>query len=186
MADKSAANLVADIDASKQTTLARFLYGLGIRHVGETTAKDLARHFGGSTGCMDAERRRSCSRCPTSARSSPRASATSSPSRTTARSSSSCCAAGFEWPESEGAADAAPQPLAGKTFVLTGTLPTLAREDAKEMIEALGGKVAGLGVEEDRLRRRRRRGRQQARQGARSSASPCSTRPALLALLDAR
>ena len=39
--------------------------------------------------------------------------------------------------------DAAPLPLAGKTFVLTGTLPTLAREDAKEMIESLGGKVAG-------------------------------------------
>jgi len=52
--------------------------------------------------------------------------------------------AGFEWPESEGAlAAAAPPPLAGKTFVLTGTLPTLAREDAKELIESLGGKVAG-------------------------------------------
>ncbi len=52
-------------------------------------------------------------------------------------------AAGFRWPESEGAAEAAPQPLAGKTFVLTGTLPTLAREEAKELIESLGGKVAG-------------------------------------------
>jgi len=51
--------------------------------------------------------------------------------------------AGFEWPESDGVADAQPLPLAGKTFVLTGTLPTLAREDAKEMIESLGGKVAG-------------------------------------------
>ena len=51
--------------------------------------------------------------------------------------------AGFEWPENEGAARAAPLPLAGKTFVLTGTLPTLAREDAKEMIESQGGKVAG-------------------------------------------
>ena len=46
MAEKSAANLLASIEASKKTTLARFLYGLGIRHVGETTAKDLARHFG--------------------------------------------------------------------------------------------------------------------------------------------
>ena len=51
--------------------------------------------------------------------------------------------AGFEWPESEGAARAAPLPLAGKTFVLTGTLPTLSRDDAKDMIESLGGKVAG-------------------------------------------
>ena len=47
MAEKSAANLIANIEASKKTTFARFLYGLGIRHVGETTAKDLARHFGG-------------------------------------------------------------------------------------------------------------------------------------------
>ena len=46
MADKSAANLVAALEKSKHTTLARFLYALGIRHVGETTAKDLARHFG--------------------------------------------------------------------------------------------------------------------------------------------
>ena len=51
--------------------------------------------------------------------------------------------AGVEWSESEGRAAAAPLPLAGKTFVLTGTLPTLSRDDAKEMIESLGGKVAG-------------------------------------------
>lgn len=51
--------------------------------------------------------------------------------------------AGFEWPESEGVAEAVPLAFAGKTFVLTGTLPTLTREDAKEMIESLGGKVAG-------------------------------------------
>jgi DNA ligase (NAD+) len=53
-------------------------------------------------------------------------------------------AAGITWPEGEGAIDsAAPQPLAGHTFVLTGTLPTLGREDAKALIEAQGGKVAG-------------------------------------------
>jgi len=52
-------------------------------------------------------------------------------------------AAGVEWSENEGQASAAPLPLAGKTFVLTGTLPTLSRDDAKEMIESLGGKVAG-------------------------------------------
>ena len=53
-------------------------------------------------------------------------------------------AAGITWEEGEGTAtNAAPQPLAGKTFVLTGTLPTLSRDDAKEMIEAAGGKVSG-------------------------------------------
>ena len=54
MADKSAANLVAALEKSKQTTLARFLYALGIRHVGETTAKDLAQHFGALDRVMDA------------------------------------------------------------------------------------------------------------------------------------
>jgi len=51
--------------------------------------------------------------------------------------------AGVSWEENGGQASAAALPLSGKTFVLTGTLPTLAREDAKEMIESLGGKVAG-------------------------------------------
>ena len=52
-------------------------------------------------------------------------------------------AVGVTWPEHEGAGDAAPRTLAGVTFVLTGTLPTLEREDAKALIEAAGGKVAG-------------------------------------------
>jgi DNA ligase (NAD+) len=52
-------------------------------------------------------------------------------------------ACGIRWPEHEGAADRTPRPLAGQTFVLTGTLPTLTRDDAKAMIEAAGGKVAG-------------------------------------------
>jgi DNA ligase (NAD+) len=53
-------------------------------------------------------------------------------------------AAGITWPEHEGSAsDDAPKPLAGKTFVLTGTLPTLSRDDAKALIEEAGGKVSG-------------------------------------------
>ena len=52
-------------------------------------------------------------------------------------------ACGITWAEHDGSADAAPKPLAGKTFVLTGTLPTLTRDDAKELIEAAGGKVTG-------------------------------------------
>jgi len=52
-------------------------------------------------------------------------------------------AVGIAWPEHDGSADRTPKPLAGQTFVLTGTLPTLAREDAKALIEAAGGKVAG-------------------------------------------
>jgi DNA ligase (NAD+) len=52
-------------------------------------------------------------------------------------------ASGIDWPEHAGEADAAPQPLAGKTFVLTGSLPSLTRDAAKEMVEAAGAKVAG-------------------------------------------
>jgi DNA ligase (NAD+) len=54
MAEKSANNLLASLEKSKQTTLPRFLYGLGIRHVGEATAKDLARHFGGLQAIINA------------------------------------------------------------------------------------------------------------------------------------
>src|SRR6185436_6371337 len=55
MAEKSAANVIAAIEGSKATTLARFIYALGIRHVGETTAKDLARHFGGIDALLAAD-----------------------------------------------------------------------------------------------------------------------------------
>ena len=143
MAEKSAANLIANIEASRKTTLARFLYGLGIRHVGETTAKDLARHFGN----LERLRRASVAQLlevpdvgPIVAESIHAFFAEPHNQQVI----DGLLKAGFEWPESEGAlAAAAPPPLAGKTFVLTGTLPTLAREDAKELIESLGGKVAG-------------------------------------------
>jgi len=142
MGDRSAANLVSNIEASKRTTLARFLYGLGIRHVGESTAKDLARHFGGLGRLMKA--------------SVPQLLEVADVGPIVAESVygffnephnleviDGLLKARIEWAESEGEAGAAPKPLAGKTFVLTGTLPTLAREDAKEMIESQGGKVAG-------------------------------------------
>ncbi|NDC32633.1 MAG: NAD-dependent DNA ligase LigA, partial [Burkholderiaceae bacterium] len=54
MGEKSADNLLQSIAQSKKTTLARFIFGLGIRHVGESTAKDLAKHFGGIRALMDA------------------------------------------------------------------------------------------------------------------------------------
>ena len=142
MAAKSAANLIASIAASRKTTLARFLYGLGIRHVGETTAKDLARHFGN----LERLRRADVAQLLEVPDVGPIVAESIHAFFAEAHNQQvidGLLAAGFEWPESAGAAAAAPQPLAGKTFVLTGTLPTLAREDAKEMIESLGGKVAG-------------------------------------------
>jgi len=142
MGDKSAANLVANIARSKRTTLARFLYGLGIRHVGETTAKDLAKHFGGVRRLMAA----GVDELLEVADVGPIVAASvhaffNEPHNVAVVES--LLQAGFEWPESDGAARAVPLPLAGKTFVLTGTLPTLARDDAKDMIESKGGKVAG-------------------------------------------
>ena len=142
MADKSAANLIANIARSKQTTLARFLYGLGIRHVGETTAKDLARHFGG----IERLRRADLAQLLAVPDVGPIVAESIRDFFAEAHNQQvidALMAAGFEWSENEGEGDSSPKPLAGKTFVLTGTLPTLGREDAKEMIESLGGKVAG-------------------------------------------
>ncbi|GAB7548349.1 NAD-dependent DNA ligase LigA [Cupriavidus sp. 8B] len=142
MADKSATNLVAAIEASRETTLNRFIFSLGIRHVGEATAKDLAKHFGKLDGLLAADEAALLEVNdvgPVVAQSI--ANFLAEPHNVEVIEQ--LRAAGVHWPESEPAARAAPAALAGKTFVLTGTLPTLAREDAKEMLEAAGAKVAG-------------------------------------------
>ncbi|HWK84300.1 MAG TPA: NAD-dependent DNA ligase LigA [Caldimonas sp.] len=142
MGDKSASNLLANIERSKQTTLARFLYGLGIRHVGESTAKDLAQHFGGLDRLMKASVEQLLQVADVGPIVAESVHGFFS-ERHNVEVIEGLLRAQVQWPEMDGKADAAPKPLAGKTFVLTGTLPTLAREDAKEMIESLGGKVAG-------------------------------------------
>ncbi len=142
MGDKSAANLVASIEGSKRTTLSRFLHALGIRHVGESTAKDLARHFGGLERLMNATPEQLLQVPDVGlvvAESAHRFLAEPHNVAVIGR----LVAAGIAWDEQPGVESEAPKPLAGKTFVLTGTLPTLTRDDAKEMIESLGGKVAG-------------------------------------------
>lgn len=146
MGEKSAANLVAAIEKSKATTLARFLFGLGIRHVGEATAKDLARHFGALDRVMDAtiEQLLEVPDVGPVVAQSIRTFFEQPHNREVVEQ---LRAAGVRWEEHEGAAaastDAAALPLAGRTLVLTGTLPSLSREDAKALIEAAGGKVAG-------------------------------------------
>jgi DNA ligase (NAD+) len=92
MAEKSANNLLEALEKSKQTTLPRFLFGLGIRHVGEATAKELARHFGKLDAIMDATKS-NCWKSATWAPSSRKASAPSLSSRTTAKWSSNCAPA---------------------------------------------------------------------------------------------
>ena len=142
MADKSAANLVAALEHSKQTTLARFLYALGIRHVGEATAKDLAAHFGSLDRVMDASEVQLLEVNdvgPVVAKSI-RTFFDQPHNREVAEQ---LRAAGITWAEHEGVAAAEPKPLAGLTVVLTGTLPTLTRDAAKELLETAGAKVAG-------------------------------------------
>ena len=143
MGEKSAQNLLAGLQKSKRTTLARFLYGLGIRHVGETTAKDLAKHFGALDKLLEAteEQLLQVNDVGPVVAQSLHTFLAQPHNREVIEQ---LRAAGIRWEEGEGtAANAAPQPLAGKTFVLTGTLPTLSRDEAKGLIEAAGGKVSG-------------------------------------------
>jgi DNA ligase (NAD+) len=142
MADKSAANLVAALEKSKHTTLARFLYALGIRHVGEATAKALARHFGSLDRVMDAgvEQLLEVPDIGPVVAQSIRAFFDQPHNREVVEQ---LRAAGIAWDEHAGAPPAAALPLAGCTVVLTGTLPTLTRDEAKALLEAAGAKVAG-------------------------------------------
>ena len=142
MGEKSAQNLVDALERSRHTTLARFLFGLGIRHVGESTAKALARHFGGIDRLMDAppEQLVEVPDVGPIVAASLRTFFDQPHNREVVEQ---LRAAGVTWDEHEGAPPAQSLPLAGLTFVLTGTLPTMGRDDAKDLIEAAGGKVSG-------------------------------------------
>lgn len=141
MADKSAQNLLDALQKSKQTTLSRFLFGLGIRHVGEATAKALARHFCTLDAVMDAtvERLLEVADVGPIVATSLRTFFDQPHNREVVEQLRAC---GLTWEEGEPAVQA-PKPLAGKTFVLTGTFPTLSRDQAKDLLEAAGAKVAG-------------------------------------------
>jgi DNA ligase (NAD+) len=141
MADKSAQNIVDALEKSKRTTLPRFLFGLGIRHVGEATAKDLARHFGQLDGIMNAtvEQLLEVNDVGPVVAQSIRTFFDQPHNREVVEQLRAC---GLQWEEG-GPAAQAPKPLAGKTFVLTGTFPTFSRDQAKDLLEAAGAKVAG-------------------------------------------
>jgi DNA ligase (NAD+) len=141
MAEKSAQNVLAALEQSKHTTLPRFLYGLGIRHVGEATAKDLARHFGTLQAIMDAgiEHLLEVPDVGPVVAESIHTFFQQPHNREVVEQLRAC---GVTWEEGE-ARSRAPKPLAGKTVVLTGTLPALSRDEAKDLLEAAGAKVAG-------------------------------------------
>ena len=141
MADKSAANLLEAIAVSRNTTLPRFIYALGIRNVGEATARDLARHFGNLDALIAADEA-ALQEVPDVG---PVVAASirhflDQPHNVEVMEQ--LRASGVTWPEGEPIQRDA-LPFNGKTFVLTGTLPGLSRDEAKAMIEAQGGKVAG-------------------------------------------
>ena len=140
MAKKSAQNVLDALEKSKTTSLARFIYSLGIRHVGESTAKYLAKHFGSLDALLVSDENQILS--------------VNDIGPVVAQSILSFFAdplnrqlidqlrtSGIHWEEGE--PEQSSDLLAGKTFVLTGTLPTLSRDDARAKIEAAGGKVAG-------------------------------------------
>ena len=141
MAEKSGQNILQALEHSKKTTLPRFLFGLGIRHVGEATAKALARHFGSLDSVMAAAEDQLLQVPdvgPVVAQSI-RTFFDQPHNREVVEQLRAC---GVTWEEAEPAAQV-PRPLAGRTVVLTGTLPTLSRDQAKDRLEAAGAKVAG-------------------------------------------
>ncbi|MDK2124337.1 NAD-dependent DNA ligase LigA [Parachitinimonas caeni] len=150
MAEKSASKLIAAIEASKHTTLQRFIFALGIRNVGESTARDLAKHFGKLDGLIEAAQLADDAAALAALQAVPDVGPIVAGSIRDFFSEphnvevvAQLRAAGVNWTESEPGAAVLSGPLLGKTLVLTGTLPTLGRDAAKAMIEAAGGKVSG-------------------------------------------
>ena len=141
MAEKSANNLLASLERSKQTSLPRFVFGLGIRHVGEATAKELARHFGGMDAIMNAgiDQLLTVNDVGPVVAQSLRTFFDQPHNREVVEQLRAC---GLHWQESAPGARL-DLPLAGQTYVITGTLPTLSREQAQALLEEAGAKVAG-------------------------------------------
>jgi len=140
MADKSAGNLVQAIEKSKQTMLPRFLFALGISQVGETTASQLSAHFGELNKLIEAgvEELQAVPDIGPVVADSIHTFFRQSHNRAVIRK---LLDFGVHWPRVKRAK--APQTLAGKTIVLTGTLESMTRDEAKEAAQARGARVAG-------------------------------------------
>ncbi len=142
MGEKSADNLITSIQASKSTSLARFLFALGIREVGESTAASIASHFGRLDNVLsatDEELQNVADVGPVVAARIRAFLGEQHNLDVIVRLRES----GVSWPESDPVETKEDGALSGKTFVITGTLPTMTRDAAKEMIQLAGGKVTG-------------------------------------------
>ncbi len=142
MGDKSADNLVRAIDASKSTTLARFLYALGIREVGEATAASLASYFGSLPAIISASAEE-LTKVPDVGPVVARRVRSFFEEEHNLEVIKRLQRLGVHWVDSEPMQVAEDGPLLGKTFVITGTLPTMTRDEAKSLIQKEGGKVTG-------------------------------------------
>jgi DNA ligase (NAD+) len=142
MGEKSAQNLVDAIEASKKTTLARFLYALGIRDVGEATAAALAGHFGSIEALQDANEA-AIQETPDVGPVVAAHVHTFFQQPHNREVIQELRDLGVHWPAIQRRAAAAEGALSGKTFVLTGTLDSMSRDQAGDRITTLGGKVTG-------------------------------------------
>lgn len=142
MGKKSASNLVAALEKSKTTILARFLYALGIREVGEATARSLANYFGKLDNLIkaDEEDLQEVADVGPVVAHFVREFFQQKQNRQMIQQLQK---AGVNWPETDGAQEQGPGPLTDMTFVITGTLDSMSRDQAKEKLQALGAKVAG-------------------------------------------
>ncbi len=142
MGKKSAQNLIDAIQKSKDTTLPRFLFGLGIGQVGETTAQTLAEHFGSLEAIMQADEESMLEVADVGpiVADSIRAFFHQTHNKEVIEQ---LIQAGVTWPKPKVTDAPASSALSGKTIVLTGTLSTLARQEAKQRLQAMGAKVTG-------------------------------------------
>lgn len=141
MGKRSAQNLLDELEKSKSTTLPRFLFALGIRHVGESTTKDLVKNLGSLERIMSATEE-DLQKIEDVGPVVTQSIRTFFAQPHNLEVIEQLRAAGVHWQDHDPDADR-PKPLAGLTFVLTGTLPTLSREDMKAMLEDAGAKVSG-------------------------------------------
>jgi DNA ligase (NAD+) len=142
MGEKSALKVLAAIDKSRQTSLERFIFALGIRNVGEATAKDLAHYFGSLGRVLEADEQalQEVKDVGPVVALSIRQFFLEPHNRDVI---DALLGAGIKWREDQGAGGRPHGTLAGRTFVLTGTLPSMSRDEARGLIEASGAKVAG-------------------------------------------
>lgn len=142
MGEKSVDNLLRALEASKQTTLSRFLFALGIREVGETTARNLARYFGSLDRLMAADTE-TLEQVPDVGPIMARHIHEFFRQQHNREEIQALIGQGVHWPDETESADELEQPLAGQTWVVTGRLETATRDEVKADLLALGARVAG-------------------------------------------